>query len=231
MLFCIPVPIIIQTRLPLKRKIILCCILGLGVFNVRLAELARLHLRFPLDNSCYFTILCHDELTCVIRQILAAVLNRFYNFTMPNSYVFLYWYVAEVGVAVIVGNLPLCWPLVRLILGRKGDSQSPSYDCMDSSELQGYKRKPRDHGLTWAMMEDEEERLGGGLVHQTETGLTSHEGKGGVLHTETAIDDKRISYDRQHGISSSASSIGRASTLHANGEDLRTVTSVDVSLR
>lgn len=39
-----------------SRKIGLCCVFGLGLFN-----------------------------------ILAAVLNRYYNFSNPNSYVFLYW--------------------------------------------------------------------------------------------------------------------------------------------
>ncbi|RDA88836.1 hypothetical protein CP532_5460 [Ophiocordyceps camponoti-leonardi (nom. inval.)] len=82
LLLFIPIPIIIKTRLPAKRKTILCLILGLGVFN-----------------------------------ILAAILNRYYNFSTPNSYVFLYWYVAEVGIAVMVGNLPLCWPILRLVLG------------------------------------------------------------------------------------------------------------------
>jgi hypothetical protein len=34
LLFFIPIPIVIRTNLPLRRKIVLCFILGLGVFNV-----------------------------------------------------------------------------------------------------------------------------------------------------------------------------------------------------
>ncbi|KAK0748972.1 hypothetical protein B0T18DRAFT_321746 [Schizothecium vesticola] len=81
MLLCIPIPIVIQSRIPMKRcaptKIVLCCVLGLGCLN-----------------------------------ILVAVLNRYFNFTNPNSMFYLYWYVAELATAVYVGNLPLCWQLI-----------------------------------------------------------------------------------------------------------------------
>ncbi|KYK58774.1 UbiD family decarboxylase [Drechmeria coniospora] len=62
-----------------------------------------------------------------MRDILAAILNRYCNFSSPNSYVFLFWYVAEVGVAMMVGNLPLCWPIVRLMMGSREATQTPSY--------------------------------------------------------------------------------------------------------
>lgn len=45
--------------------------------------------------------------------ILAAVLNRYYNFTIPYSPIFLNWYVGELSTAVFVANIPLCWPLLR----------------------------------------------------------------------------------------------------------------------
>ncbi|RDA94985.1 hypothetical protein CP533_0163 [Ophiocordyceps camponoti-saundersi (nom. inval.)] len=117
LLLFIPIPIIIKTRLPAKRKVILCLILGLGIFN-----------------------------------ILAAILNRYYNFSTPNSYVFLYWYVAEVGIAVTVGNLPLCWPILRLVLGGRrrrstDDSnghKTPSYHGETISGSNRRKRRRRD---------------------------------------------------------------------------------------
>ena len=34
MLLAVPIPIIFKTQLPLKRKVILCCVLCLGVLNV-----------------------------------------------------------------------------------------------------------------------------------------------------------------------------------------------------
>lgn len=42
-------------------------------------------------------------------------MNRYYNFTIRYSLIFLNWYVGEVSTAVIVANIPHCWPLFRLI--------------------------------------------------------------------------------------------------------------------
>lgn len=50
-----------------------------------------------------------------LSQILAAALNRYFNFTISYSPIFLNWYVGEVSTAVYVANIPLCWPLVRKI--------------------------------------------------------------------------------------------------------------------
>lgn len=47
--------------------------------------------------------------------ILAAVLNRYYNFSIPYSPIFLNWYVGELSTAVFVANIPLCWPLLRCV--------------------------------------------------------------------------------------------------------------------
>jgi hypothetical protein len=41
MLLCVPVPVIAKSQLPLKRKIILCSVLGLGVLNIVIAVLNR----------------------------------------------------------------------------------------------------------------------------------------------------------------------------------------------
>jgi hypothetical protein len=53
----------------------------------------------------------------ILLQILATILNRYYNFTNPNSIGYLNWYVGEVTTAVIVTNLPLTWPLIRKVFG------------------------------------------------------------------------------------------------------------------
>ena len=45
-------------------------------------------------------------------QILVAILNRYFNFSNPNSMFYMYWYVAEMATAVYVGNVPLCWQLI-----------------------------------------------------------------------------------------------------------------------
>lgn len=54
MLLCIPIPIVIQSRIPLKRKIILCCVLGLGCFNILVAILNRYY-NFSNPNDLVYT--------------------------------------------------------------------------------------------------------------------------------------------------------------------------------
>ncbi|KAH8587012.1 hypothetical protein B0O99DRAFT_465523, partial [Bisporella sp. PMI_857] len=80
MMLFIPLPLLINSSLPLKRKLVLCVVFGLGIF-----------------------------------VILAAVLNRYFNFTENYSLIFLNWYVGEVSTAVFVANIPLCWPLIRQV--------------------------------------------------------------------------------------------------------------------
>lgn len=59
-------------------------------------------------------------------MILAAVLNRYYNFSIPYSLNFLNWYVGELSTAVFVANIPLCWPLLRRVfsVGTFADKRS-----------------------------------------------------------------------------------------------------------
>ncbi|RCI15996.1 hypothetical protein L249_1743 [Ophiocordyceps polyrhachis-furcata BCC 54312] len=76
-------------------------------------------------------------------NILAAILNRYYNFSTPNSYVFLYWYVAEVGIAVMVGNLPLCWPILRLLLGGGRSDNSNKTPSYHGETISGNNRRKR----------------------------------------------------------------------------------------
>ncbi|KIH92812.1 hypothetical protein SPBR_02887 [Sporothrix brasiliensis 5110] len=45
--------------------------------------------------------------------VLVAILNRYYNFTVANSLVFLIWYNGEASTAVMVANIPFCWTLLR----------------------------------------------------------------------------------------------------------------------
>jgi hypothetical protein len=42
-LFFIPIPVIAKSQLPLKRKIVLCCVLGLGLLNVSQVSRMRTH--------------------------------------------------------------------------------------------------------------------------------------------------------------------------------------------
>lgn len=47
--------------------------------------------------------------------VLVAILNRYYNFTVSNSLVFLIWYNGEASTAVMVANIPFCWTLLRRV--------------------------------------------------------------------------------------------------------------------
>lgn len=97
MILLIPVPLIARTKLPLRRKIVLCCVFGLG-----------------------------------LAVVLVAILNRYYNFTESNSYIFLIWYNGEASTAVMIANIPFCWTLLRTIFsldawgGTKKRSQTGS---------------------------------------------------------------------------------------------------------
>ena len=65
-------------------------------------------------------------------------------------------YVAESGVALWVGNLPLCWPVLRLALGSKGDSSNPSYPNPSYPENSTRRRtQGRSKPSVWAKLEDE----------------------------------------------------------------------------
>ncbi|ORY60269.1 uncharacterized protein BCR38DRAFT_375428 [Pseudomassariella vexata] len=117
MLLAIPIPLIIRTQFPLKRKLILCCVLG--------------------SSS----------------QILTAILNRYYNFSHPNDLSFMYWYVGEVSTAVIVANLPLCWPVLRIVIRGSSWSKQRSSDELEppnNPRTGRFSRKPKSvHSLTW----------------------------------------------------------------------------------
>lgn len=67
--------------------------------------------------------------------ILAALLNRYYNFTIPYSLIFLNWYVGELSTAVFVANIPLCWPLLRRVfrVGTFADKHSGYGGTMPSA--------------------------------------------------------------------------------------------------
>jgi hypothetical protein len=49
------------------------------------------------------------------RQILCAILNKFYSFTRPFGAEWTAWYIRESSTALIAANLPMTWTLVRRI--------------------------------------------------------------------------------------------------------------------
>jgi hypothetical protein len=49
--------------------------------------------------------------------ILAAVLGKYYNFTMPNTTVYMVWNIRETGTSICVVNIMCLWPLLRKMFG------------------------------------------------------------------------------------------------------------------
>jgi hypothetical protein len=49
--------------------------------------------------------------------VLAAVLNKYYNFTMPNTTVYMLWDIRETSTSIYVANVMCWWPLLRKIFG------------------------------------------------------------------------------------------------------------------
>ncbi|KAI9737644.1 MAG: hypothetical protein M1818_005648 [Claussenomyces sp. TS43310] len=138
MMLFIPVPLLLGSKLPLKRKLLLSGVFSLGIFVV-----------------------------------LCAVLNRYYNFTHEYNPIFLSWYVAETATAVMVANIPLCWPLVRYLFnmgsfisssrgggGNSGNSANMSHHkpiYMRNKRMPGAERLPNmDFGMS-----ESEERIAG----------------------------------------------------------------------
>jgi hypothetical protein len=74
----IALPMLIRSRLPWKRKLVLCGIFSLGIFT-----------------------------------IAAAALNSYYSFSDPYSGTWMFWYIREASMAIIVANVPFTWTLVR----------------------------------------------------------------------------------------------------------------------
>ncbi|KAL7267276.1 hypothetical protein RUND412_010143 [Rhizina undulata] len=52
---------------------------------------------------------------CGVFVILAAILNKYYNFSNPFTTIYQLWYIRESSTAVYVSNLPMLWPLFRRI--------------------------------------------------------------------------------------------------------------------
>ncbi|KAL4944824.1 hypothetical protein BDV06DRAFT_232415 [Aspergillus oleicola] len=78
----IPVPLLKGALMPIRKKILLISVLGLGVF-----------------------------------VMIAAILNKYFNFASPDTTIYQLWYIREASTAIYVANLMCWWPLLRKIFG------------------------------------------------------------------------------------------------------------------
>ncbi|KAJ6161464.1 hypothetical protein N7470_004860 [Penicillium chermesinum] len=76
-MFAIPIPLLIRAQLKKHRKILLLCVMSLGLFT-----------------------------------IIAAILNKFFNFASPLTTTYQIWYIREASTAIYVANLMCWWPLL-----------------------------------------------------------------------------------------------------------------------
>ncbi|KKK22244.1 hypothetical protein AOCH_001980 [Aspergillus ochraceoroseus] len=88
----IPVPLLKGTQMPLRKKILLMTVFGLGIF-----------------------------------VIIAAILNKYFNFHSPLTTVYQLWYIREASTAIYIANLMCWWPLVRKIFGNALSQSNTNY--------------------------------------------------------------------------------------------------------
>lgn len=78
--------------------------------------------------------------------ILAAVLNKYYSFTMPYKSTWIFWYTRESSTAILVANLPFTWTLLRKIFNLGAfDDDHPPPPTYHSSRTAGGRRTARTH--------------------------------------------------------------------------------------
>ncbi|KAL2802096.1 hypothetical protein BJX63DRAFT_133981 [Aspergillus granulosus] len=91
-MLAIPIPLLRGTQMPIKKKILLISVLGLGVF-----------------------------------VMVAAILNKYFNFASPDTTIYQLWYIREASTAIYVANLMCWWPLLRKIFGKALSQYSGNY--------------------------------------------------------------------------------------------------------
>lgn len=97
------------------------------VFHVS-SDLAMLLIPVPMIARTRLPLM-RKIILCIIFSlgllvVLVAILNRYYNFTVENSLVFLVWYNGEASTAVMVANIPFCWTLLRRLFSLDAWSNS-----------------------------------------------------------------------------------------------------------
>ncbi|KAJ0418275.1 hypothetical protein BJY00DRAFT_188300 [Aspergillus carlsbadensis] len=91
-MLAIPIPLLKGSQMPLKKKLLLISVLGLGVF-----------------------------------VMIAAILNKYFNFAAPDTTIYQLWYIREASTAIYVANLMCWWPLLRKIFGKALSQYSSNY--------------------------------------------------------------------------------------------------------
>ena len=116
--------------------------------------------------------------------ILAAILNRYYNFTAGyGSLIYLNWYAGEAATAVMVSNIPHCWPILSRIF-RLGSFKSTSqglnsgsnqrYGLTSKSGISSSRRRYDEHGYIRSESEERIANAGTGPGFVTSAAPSNH---------------------------------------------------------
>jgi len=97
------------------------------VFNVT-TDLLMLGIPVPFIINVRVTRIRKAMLVSIfslgIFVILAAVLSKYYNFTMSNTTIYMVWDIRETGTSICVANIMCLWPLLRKMFGWSTFSRS-----------------------------------------------------------------------------------------------------------
>ncbi|KZF23932.1 hypothetical protein L228DRAFT_244794 [Xylona heveae TC161] len=82
--------------------------------------------------------------------IVAAILNKYYNFSFPTIPVYMVWHIRESSTSIYVSNLMCWWPLLRMLFGLRsfsGRHTSASGSKMEASHLASFDGNRRRAGV------------------------------------------------------------------------------------
>ena len=101
-MLAIPIPLLMKAQMRPMRRVILFCVMSLGVFT-----------------------------------IIAAILNKYFNFASPYTTTYQIWYIREASTAIYVSNIMCWWPLLRKIFGFKSFQHNSKRDGRSDGQQKG----------------------------------------------------------------------------------------------
>ncbi|ORY01444.1 hypothetical protein BCR34DRAFT_98005 [Clohesyomyces aquaticus] len=97
------------------------------VFNIS-SDILLLCIPAPLIVKVKAPPVKKAVLVCIfslgVFTVMAASLNKYYNFTLPNTEVYMVWHIREASTSVMVANLMCWWPLLKKTFGWRRFVQS-----------------------------------------------------------------------------------------------------------
>lgn len=101
-----------------------------AVFNIS-SDACMLAIPVPLLKGAQMhirkKILLMSVLGLGVFVIVAAILNKYFNFASPMTTIYQLWYIREASTAIYVANLMCWWPLLRKIFGSALAQYSSAY--------------------------------------------------------------------------------------------------------